>query len=86
MDGCLADYQDSIDWINNNNDKAEELLQKHEIGIPTELAQEVLQRVDLQYIDALNAREAVDECLNMFFELSPESIGGKLPDSDFYTE
>ena len=82
----LADYQDSINWINNNEDKAEELLQKHEVGISAELAQDVLQRIDLQYIDALNAREAVDEYLNMFFELSPESIGGKLPDANFYTE
>lgn len=82
----LADYQDSIDWINNNQDKAEELLQKHEVGIPAELAQEVLQRSNLHYIDALSARPVVERYLNIFLELSPDSIGGKLPNSDFYIE
>lgn len=82
----LADYQDSINWINNNQDKAEDLLQKHEVGIPAELAQEVLQRSKLQYIDALSARPVVERYLNIFLELSPDSIGGKLPNSDFYIE
>ncbi len=82
----LADYQDSINWINNNPDKTEELLNKHEVGIPAELEQEVIQRSNLQYIDALGARPVVERYLNIFFELSPDSIGGKLPNSDFYIE
>jgi ABC-type nitrate/sulfonate/bicarbonate transport system substrate-binding protein len=82
----LADYQDSIDWINNKQDKAEDLLQKHEVGIPAELVQETLQRCNLQYIDALSARPIVERYLNIFLELSSDSIGGKLPNSDFYIE
>lgn len=82
----LADYQDSIDWINNNHDKAEDLLKKHDVGIPADHAQQVLQHSSLQYIDALNAGPIVERYLNIFLELSPDSIGGKLPNSDFYIE
>lgn len=82
----LADYQDSINWINNNQDKAENLLQKHEVGIPADQAQEVLQHSNLQYIDALSDGPIVERYLNIFLELSPDSIGGKLPNSDFYIE
>jgi len=82
----LEDYMDSIKWVNSNPAKTAELLENHEVGISTELAQEVIPRSNLEYLDALSARSAVEKYLNMFLELSPESIGGKLPNSDFYTE
>ena len=82
----LADYQDSINWINDNPDKAETLLQKHDVGIPANQTEQVLQQSSLQYIDALSAGPIVERYLNIFLELSPDSISGKLPDSDFYTE
>lgn len=82
----LEDYKDSIKWINNNQAKTAELLDNHEIGIPMELAEGVIPRSNLEYFDALSARFAVDKYLNIFLELSPESIGGKLPNSHFYTE
>lgn len=82
----LEDYMDSIKWINSNQAKTVELLDNREVGIPTELAQEVIPRSNLEYSDALSARLAVDKYLNMFLELSPESIGGKLPNADFYAE
>jgi NitT/TauT family transport system substrate-binding protein len=38
------------------------------------------------YIPALQARESVEDLLNVFLEFVPESIGGSLPGSDFYLE
>jgi NitT/TauT family transport system substrate-binding protein len=82
----LEDYMDSIKWINSNQAKTVESLDNCEVGIPTELAQEVIPRSNLEYFDVSSTRLAVDKYLNTFFELSPESIGGKLPNADFYAE
>ena len=82
----LEDYMDSIIWVNSNQDKTAELLDNHEVAIPTELAKEVISRSNLEYLDTLSAKSAVDKYLNIFLELSPESIGGKLPGTDFYIE
>lgn len=82
----LKDYMDSIIWINSNQDKTAELLDNHEVGIPKESAKKVISRSNLEYLDALSAKSAVDKYLNIFLELSPESIGGKLPGTDFYIE
>lgn len=82
----LQDYMDSIKWVNSNPAKTAELLDYHEVGIPKELAEEVISRSNLEYLDALSTKPAVEKYLNIFLELTPESIGGKLPNTDFYYE
>lgn len=82
----LLDYMDSIYLVNSNQAKTAELLDNHKVGITADLAQEVIQRSNLEYFDAEATGFAVDKYLNMFFELSPESIGGKMPGTDFYIE
>jgi len=80
----LEDYMDSIKWVNSNPAKTAELLDHHEVGIPKELAEEVTSRSNLEYSDALSTKPAVEKYLNIFLELSPGSIGGKLPNTAFY--
>lgn len=80
----LEDYMDSINWGNSNPAKTAELLEHHEVGIPKELAEEVISRSNLVYSNVLSSKTAVEKYLNIFLELSPGSIGGKLPGRDFY--
>lgn len=70
----LEDYKDSINWVNSNPAKTAELIEHHEVGITTELAEDVILRSNLEYLDALSAKPAVEKYLNIFLELSPESI------------
>lgn len=82
----LEDYQDSIEWVNSNTVKTSELLDHHEVGIPKELAEQVIPRSNLGYSAVLSSKPAVEKYLQIFFELSPGAIGGKLPDKEFYYE
>lgn len=80
----IDDYKDSINWVNSNPDKTTELLDSHDIGVPRGIAEEVMSRCYLVYLDALSAKPVIEKYLKIFLELSPESIGGKIPDIDFY--
>lgn len=82
----VADYQDSIEWINNNPAETAELLDKHEIGITKEQAEGVISRSNLEYLDATKAKSAVEKYLNLFLEANPDAIGGSMPDTEFYLE
>lgn len=82
----LDDYKDSIDWVNSKPGETAKLLAGHDIGVPEEVTEKVISRCDLVYIDASNSKSAVEKYLRIFLELSPGSIGGKLPDKDFYYE
>lgn len=80
----IKDYKDSINWVNSNPAKTAELLDNHKVGIPKELGEAIIYRSNLEYLDAVNTKLAVEKYLNIFLELSPASIDGKLPNTDFY--
>lgn len=82
----IEDYKDSINWVNLNPAKTAELIENHAVGIPKELVQDVISRSNLEYFDALSSKEAVEKYLMLFLEVSPETIGGTLPNTDFYYE
>lgn len=82
----IKDYKDSIKWVNSNQSKTYELLENHDVGISKDMGDMVISRSNLEYVDALSAKSAVDKYLSIYLELSPESIGGKLPGADFYIE
>lgn len=82
----VADYKDSIDWVNGNPTETAELLDKHEVGITKEQAEGVISRSNLEYVDATNAKSAVGKFLNLFLEENPDAIGGNMPDTEFYLE
>lgn len=82
----VADYQDSIEWVNSNPAETADLLDDHEVGITKEQAEGVISRSNLEYLDATNAKSAVEKYLNLFLEANPDAIGGSMPDTEFYLE
>lgn len=80
----LSAYKNSIGWVNKNSVQAGELAKKHDIGIPADVTAAAVPMCNIHYIDAVNARPAVEKFLQVLLSFSPESIGGKLPDAEFY--
>jgi ABC-type nitrate/sulfonate/bicarbonate transport systems, periplasmic components len=75
----VADYQDSIEWINSNPAKTAELLDDHEVGITKGQAEGVISRSNLDYLDATGVKPAVEKYLSLFLEAE-----ASLPDAAFY--
>ncbi len=80
----LDDYSDSVDWVKKKPADAAGLLDKHDVGMSAEIAEEAIPRSNLLFIGAEEARPAVDKYLQVLMEASPDAIGGKLPDAAFY--
>ena len=47
---------------------------------------DVIDRCNLTCLKALDKKESVEKYLSVLHEFNPSSIGGKLPDSDFYAK
>jgi NitT/TauT family transport system substrate-binding protein len=84
MTKFLQEYANSIAWVNKNPVEAGELVTKHDIGIPTDIAAAAIPRCNLRYMSSTDAKAAVEKYLQVLLDFSPGSIGGKLPDANFY--
>jgi NitT/TauT family transport system substrate-binding protein len=76
----------SIEWVVANPPNAGLLVEKYALGMRRAVVIAGVPNSNYVYIPALQARESVEALLNVFLEFAPESIGGSLPDSDFYLD
>ncbi len=79
-------YRESIQWVKDNAEEAGPLSVKHDIGLPPAIAAQSVPRLNLTFISAVDSRPMMERFLQVFLDFDPESIGGRLPDDDFYAD
>ncbi|MCG8401303.1 MAG: ABC transporter substrate-binding protein [Firmicutes bacterium] len=84
VEAFVESYQKSIEWVNQNPDKAGALVAKHAEELPSAIIPQAIPRCNISYVDAGEARQSIEKYLKMLGDMAPETIGGKLPDDDFY--
>lgn len=80
----LNNYDDSIKWVNESTADAAALVEKHEIGLKAQAAEIAIPRCNLELVDAGTAQFSINHYLKVLFDLSPKTIGGQVPDENFY--
>jgi NitT/TauT family transport system substrate-binding protein len=80
LDACAA----SIAWVLANPAEAGALVEKQELGLKAGIASKAIPVSAYVFTEARAARPAVESLLGAFLELSPASVGGRLPDDGFY--
>jgi NitT/TauT family transport system substrate-binding protein len=80
----LKKYKESIQWANSNISDAAKLVEKFKIGMDAATAQEAIPRCNIKYTDSSQAKDLVNDYLKTLLDFSPEDIGGKIPDEEFY--
>jgi len=80
----LDEYKKSVDFVNKEQDKASELIEKHDIVPKAAVARRAIPYSNIVYIDAQDAMADLEEFYKMLFEFDPKSVGGKLPDEEYY--
>ncbi len=82
----LSAYETSYKNTLKNPHKAGELCEKFELGLAAGIVTKSIPKANYVYIASSNskAKDKVEELLNIFLAFDPSSIGGKLPDKDFY--
>ena len=80
----LAAYRSSIEWTVAHPVEAGSLVEAQGLGLKAEVAARAIPSCNFVWIDAKDARKGIEALLGVFLEYAPESIGGTLPEGNFY--
>lgn len=76
-------YAEGLEWFRaNRREGAAEAAER--VSIPAAVIVDAFDRLNLLYIPAAAARDDVHRLLEIFYRFNPRSIGGALPDQQFY--
>jgi NitT/TauT family transport system substrate-binding protein len=82
----LAALKASSEWVIANPAEAGALVEKHDLGLRAPVVAAATPRSNYVFINAVDARPALEALYGTFLQFSPNSIGGKLPEDSFYLE
>lgn len=80
----LREYEESVNWVNSNTNEAGILIAKHGILPNSNLAEAAIPNSAIVYKSAQNSKVEIENFLKILMDYNPSSIGGKLPDENFY--
>jgi NitT/TauT family transport system substrate-binding protein len=80
----LDAYAASIAWVVSQPIEAGLLVEKRDLGLKAAIAAKAIPQSAYVFTLALSARPSVEALLGVFLDLTPASVGGKLPDDGFY--
>lgn len=80
----MDEHEDSIEFANEHTEDAAALVAETGIVEKAPIAQAALPKCNLRYIEGEQMQTALSGYLEVLFEQNPESVGGALPENDFY--
>lgn len=84
VDQFLEEYKTSVQWVNANPEEAGTLMEKFEILPKAKIAEMAIPNSSIVYMDGAEAKNALNGFYKVLFDFNPKSLGGKLPDENFY--
>ena len=83
IDNFLAQYAASVEFVNANVAEAAQLIEKFDI-VPAAVAEKAIPACNICFISSTKMREKLAGYLDVLFAQNPDSVGGALPDAQFY--
>ncbi len=80
----MDEYKKSVDYVNSNNNEAADLISKYGILEKADTALKALPNCNITYIDGSELKKQLGGFLSELFKANPASVGGKLPEDNFY--
>ncbi len=81
----LADYSESVNYVNANIDNAATLIEKHNI-MPAAVAKKAIPNANIVCYTGTEMKQALSSCYNVLFNQNAKIIGGQMPGDDFYVD
>lgn len=81
----LDEYKQSTEYVNSNISEAAKLVEKYGI-VKAQIAEKAIPYCNIYYMEGAEMKTSMQGYLKVLFEQNPKSIGGKLPQDDFYYE
>jgi NitT/TauT family transport system substrate-binding protein len=84
VDEFLKQYENSVNWVLENQKEASVLTAKHEIMPDAVLVEKALPYCGITFRKAAEAKESLNNFYQILFDSNPASVGGSMPDDEFY--
>ncbi len=84
IDKFLDGHSASAEYANTSTAEAAELVASYGIVEKAPIAEKALPQCNITCMEGTEMKEALSGYLNVLFEQNPESVGGALPEDDFY--
>ena len=84
VDAFLADYEESISFVNSNIDAAAELVAGYGIAPNAAIARQAIPQCHLAFISGSDMMSALSDYFLTLYAIDPASIGGSVPDDGIY--
>lgn len=78
------DFSESVSYVNNNPSEAAKLCEKYDI-VAASVAEKAIPRCNIVWMDE-DYQNQVLKFYNILFESNPKSVGGVIPDSNFFAQ
>lgn len=86
VDGFLEDYEKSVQYVNGNAKDASTLVADTRIVPSAEVAEKAIPNCNIVFLTGDEMTTVVDGFFKILYEANPASVGGKVPNNDFYYE
>lgn len=83
FDKFLADYKESIEYVNENVDDAAALVEKYDI-FKAAIAKKAIPYCNIKFESGDEMKSYISSYLNVLFDTDAKAVGGTLPDNAFY--
>lgn len=82
----MTEHRESIEYVNANPKEAAALVVKAGIVEKEPIAEKAIPGCNLAYLDGADMKQALSGYLEVLYNQNPDSVGGALPDNEFYYE
>lgn len=79
----MEKYKESVEYIGNNTEEAAALVGKFDI-VKEQVALKAIPFCNITYIDGSDMKTKLDAYLKTLYQQNGQSVGGSLPDEEFY--
>lgn len=83
VEAIISAYAFSTGWVNQYPDSAALLMVKHGILPDHDVAVRAIPGSNLKFVRADEVKNEIEDYLNVFYNLNPDIVGGKIPDENF---
>ncbi len=83
LDALLTDYEASTTYVNANVEEAAALVESHDI-FAASVAKQAIPYCNITFKSGENMKADINTYLNVLYDANPASVGGTLPDDNFF--
>lgn len=85
FDMFLKDYENSVEFVNNNIEESAKLIGKYDI-VKEEIAKDAIENSNIVFIDGKDMKDKLKSYYEILFNEDAKSIGGQIPNDEIYYE